>query len=171
MAVPLPSDLEQIHDYVLALVREGYEDETGQLAARVQCSQLWAKYARLSNHPSALEAYRSCLQILHTAVTVASSLEAQHARLAAEGAFRDSRDVGSNAAAVALDHQQVETAIEFLEQGRGFLFSQLGHFRTPLHDLRARNADLADEFWRLSALLETSTISKDHDQHVDEVGR
>lgn len=80
------------------------------------------------------------------AVTMASSMEAQHTRLATQDFYRDSTRVVSTAAALALDQHKVESAIEFLEQGRNILFSQMRRFRTPLLDLQVVDEELADEF-------------------------
>lgn len=164
-------DVEPNRVKVLSLLAEACAGEHGLPTVRVHCARLWASRAHRWNHPSALEANQTCLQALQVAITTPSAMEAQHARFLSEKAFIMSRGVTFDAAALALDQQRVETAIELLEQGRGILLAQMGYFRTSLEDLRAVDADLADEFGRLSSLLETSTATKSQDYSIDQIGR
>lgn len=155
--------------YIIGLLAQASADEASRLTARVKCLQLWANLTRQWNHPSTLKAYTTGLQILHTAASAVSSIEAQHARLATEAGYRSG--LASDAAALALDQQQLRKAVKMLEQGRGIIFSALGHYQNPLEDLRAANAELANEFGRLSSQMEISVMSGTSKSAVDEVGQ
>ncbi|KAG8912122.1 hypothetical protein FRC02_006155 [Tulasnella sp. 418] len=69
------------------------------------------------------------------------------------------QDTVLDAAATAIECGEVETAVEFLEQGRTLLWSQMNRYRTPLDELQRAHPKLATDFTRLSQLLENSATS------------
>lgn len=171
MAVPSLLGAEQNRDRVVSMLREASSEEPGRIGLRVRCSHLWASCARRWNHPSVLEAYRTSIQVLHMAVTIVSLMEMKHTRLTSEHSFHDSKNLASDAAALALDQQQLGVAVELLEQGRGIMFSQLGQLRTPLEDLPVAQAEMAIKFGRLSSQLDTFAVSPYEEDGGDHVGR
>jgi len=62
----------------------------------------------------------------------------------------------TSAASAAFSLGDVDKALEWLEQGRCLVWSQLNQLRTPLHHLRAYDEALAKRFSALSCALETS---------------
>ncbi|KDQ55018.1 hypothetical protein JAAARDRAFT_208795 [Jaapia argillacea MUCL 33604] len=140
-----------------------------QLIAAVR----WASLAEEKRHSSSLAAYKRSLHLLDRQVSVGRDVSSR--RTLRTGV---SMTLASDAAACALDEGQYELAVELLEQGRGLLWAQLFRFRTSLEDLRrlgSTETALADEFDRLSQLLERGAISNDsrreHDGGHEKVNR
>lgn len=63
-------------------------------------------------------------------------------------------DAANQAVAAAIQLEKYETAVEWMEQGRSIVWSQLLHLRTPLDDLEASSPDLARELRDISQKLE-----------------
>lgn len=64
-----------------------------------------------------------------------------------------------DAASHAIETDQLQGAVEILEQGRALMLTQLGNYRTSLDDLETANKELASRFRELSAAIEQSTLS------------
>ena len=73
------------------------------------------------------------------------------------------QDVALKAAAHAVKEGRLQRAVEFLEQGRNVVMSQLGGYRWSLEELRKTNEPLADDFERLSSNLEKHVLRGDFD--------
>lgn len=171
-------DIQDDEAAVATLYRDACHHTIGPLTTRFRTANLWIRFARERTHPSALEAYSTALDLLQTIVTAGKTLDSRHERL-----LDRTKSLASDAAALAIEQRQLETAVELLEQGRGILLGQLGRYQTPLERLPVGGNQLPDEFMRLSSELETSIASggrisesKEGPQHlpavlVDEVGR
>lgn len=172
--------VRNIKDFIVLLLEEAC-NEGSRLVDRLENSFRWITVARGYKHPSILRAYAKSLELLATSVTVARSLETQHARLANEEVrvHLRAKDLASDAAAAAIDLNELKTAVELLEQGRAILFTRLMQYRTPLEDLQDLDMDLATEFLSLSSELErwvvaNTSISEGGSlgrSQIDEVGR
>ncbi|KAG8863097.1 hypothetical protein FRB96_009277 [Tulasnella sp. 330] len=150
------------------------------LPIRLNASFSWVYVAREFGHPSALDAYRTAIQLMDTSITVARVLERQHEHLTREVALGPESvsfaNIVYDAASLAIEENQPRDAVELLEQGRSLLFNQLGRYRTSLDDLQDTNRELADQFEDLSAKLESSVVSGNkmsmsRDRSFDESGR
>ncbi len=109
-----------------------------------------------------MEAYRASLEVLQIFLVGGSSLESRHQRLtyhAPLGVKVGTETLAVDGAACAIGFGQIETALEILEQGRSFLLTQAGRYRTHVDDLEATHPKLAHKFQRLSAKMETSSMS------------
>lgn len=129
----------------------------GSVSVRLSCAFEWVSFARKTHHRTITEAYSAALELLSLWVTIARSLEAQHARFAAKDIYASSRGLAEDAAALAVAQQLPRRAVEILEQGRGILFTELESYRTPLDDLPDRK--VAARFAELSSQLERSLVS------------
>uniref|UniRef100_A0A8H8CF43 CS domain-containing protein n=1 Tax=Psilocybe cubensis TaxID=181762 RepID=A0A8H8CF43_PSICU len=58
------------------------------------------------------------------------------------------------AAGAALDFGRLDLALEWLEQGRCLVWSQINQLRTPIDDLKEKHPNLADRFLNLAKALE-----------------
>lgn len=116
----------------------------------------WARRALRHKHPSVLQAATTALEVLDSLVAMSSSLDRQHTRMLDGKMYDKVRGLSSDAAAVALDPNQVQKAVELSEQGRGILLAQLVRYRDALDDLRAASPRIADELMELSSQLEHS---------------
>ncbi|EGO26540.1 hypothetical protein SERLADRAFT_447721 [Serpula lacrymans var. lacrymans S7.9] len=122
---------------------------------RLDSCMQWIADAECWGHTSALEAYRTALEIIDRHVMASSSVLTRHEALRA---VRQS--IASDAASCAIRDGRLEEAVVLLEQGRALLWAQLARFRTPLDELRSRGNDgrrLAAEFERLSRELEQTS--------------
>jgi len=70
--------------------------------------------------------------------------------------FLNISDLSTTAAAAALSFGRHGTAVEWLEQGRCLVWSQINNLRTPLGSLRDHDSVLADDFSAVSRALEKS---------------
>lgn len=128
--------------------------------ARLMAALLWAREsAARGDSADAVEAYRVALENL-TRLAIPGLRRADGERLLDEW-----RGIARDAAAEAILIGQLDTAVEFLEQGRGILWSQLLRQRSSLDELRDRHPELASE---LSSALRVLTIEHSAD---DDTGR
>ncbi|OCB87685.1 hypothetical protein A7U60_g5211 [Sanghuangporus baumii] len=124
---------------------------------RLRAVQSWLTFARREDHRSLPEAYRTGMSLLQRALTIRPTLSAQHKFLSSDS---DSQSLALDAASYAIDKDDFPLAIEFLEQGRALLWSQLRGFRTPLDQLSRADKALGERFescnHRLEALIASS---------------
>ncbi|EJD03406.1 uncharacterized protein FOMMEDRAFT_123699 [Fomitiporia mediterranea MF3/22] len=128
------------------------------LLPRLSAACRWAELARLHDHDTIPAAYNATVPILHRALTMSPTLYTQHDFLLQNKFYRT---YILEAASYAVEKNRLEQAIEMLEQGRGFLWSQLRSFRTPLDQLAETNQELADGFIDVSRRLENLTTSRE----------
>lgn len=80
--------------------------------------------------------------------------------------LKDISGLAVHAASVAFSHSRPDKALEWLEQGRCLVWSQLNHLRTPLDDLRFRDAELAERVADTAKQLEWAGASRTS-SHLD----
>ncbi|KAG8942813.1 hypothetical protein FRC03_002867 [Tulasnella sp. 419] len=158
LAYPTPRESHSISkvDEAFALLQKAASHPTGGIRLRFRKSFKWATLASSHKHNSRLEAYRSCLELLDQYVLTRTSVISRHQHLSDVIPTAVASDAASN----AIEMGKLETAVEFLEQGKTILWSQLGRYRTPLDELHKVDKELAMEFERLSLQLETAVVSR-----------
>ncbi|KAG9312086.1 hypothetical protein JVU11DRAFT_7369 [Chiua virens] len=117
--------------------------------------QNWVRDAEKYNHSSVLEAYQTSLNILDCFTSLQTSLDSRHQVLQARMA-----NLANNAFSCAVWHNELQMAVEFLEQGRGILWNQLSRFDMSLAVLEGhggKGQDLKNSFTRLSSSLRNLT--------------
>ncbi|KAG9011237.1 hypothetical protein FRB94_008837 [Tulasnella sp. JGI-2019a] len=149
----------------LSLARDGAIHESSSVTHRFRASLTWVNIGRITHHPSVMEAYATSISLLDLHTTFARSIGTQHSRLRDHFSSPHTRGLASDAASYALQESSPEKAVEFLEQGRSILYSQLGNYRTSLADLDSFNPGLAGLFRVRSARLEASVTSY-NDEHI-----
>jgi CHAT domain-containing protein len=125
------------------------QHSTAPALDQFQAALRWVREARRFRHPSVIQAYSTTLSCLDRYVTVTPTVQSWHKSLAVVP-----RSHASHAASSAIEQGDLETAVEWLEQGRAILWSKMQGFRHPLDKLREIDGDLADEFDRVSRELE-----------------
>ncbi|EJD06607.1 TPR-like protein [Fomitiporia mediterranea MF3/22] len=130
--------------------------EFSGLSHRLFTVQRWASLARLHNHDSASQAYRTFISILQHALTIHPTLREQHDFLTGENVYGM---LTSDAASYAIEKNELEQAVEILERGRSLLWSQLRGLRTPLDQLAETNEELAVSFRDVNRRLENLATS------------
>ncbi|KAH6905616.1 CHAT domain-containing protein [Coprinopsis sp. MPI-PUGE-AT-0042] len=117
--------------------------------------------ASISNYKSAATStFGPPRQRLKAARIWADLLSQHHPHLIALIAGLEDSIQALEAASAACSLGQVGKALEWLEQGRCIVWSQLSNLRTPLDDLRLHNSQLAQSVTDLSKQLETAGSSQ-----------
>ena len=165
------------------------EQAVNDLAAssmyRLTAAMDWAQQARYQHHNSVLRAYSMTLHLLERCLIFYPDIDSQQKFLATVHLDIDSQEkflpigrmqksLASDAASAAIDADDLETAVELLEQGRAILWSKMKGYRYPLDPLRQVNRQLADALEKTSVQLERLAISSesglmDHDRPKLEV--
>jgi hypothetical protein len=120
----------------------------GATVVRFDACSKWAQYSSHLPNNSSIEAYGIALNLLSELAWLGLSIEDQHFRLLAAG------NVVRNAVSTAIANNQIQTALEWLEQGRSVIWGQLLQLRAPLADLEQAHPDLAYQLKELNKLLE-----------------
>lgn len=144
---------------VITLLREAVAADASPIVHRLGAALDWIQASRLLRDPSRLDAYIQTFTLTDISVTRARSLETRLSNLTSDRMTGRLDGLAVDAASYSIEQGRLELAVELLEQGRATLFAQLGRYRTSLDHLRDINEDLAEEFKRLSWLLETSAVS------------
>ena len=95
-----------------------------------------------------MEAYNSAIQLVSQLAGLEQTIRNRHTNLL------DTSDLAASAAACAFKFGRPELALEWLEQGRCLVWSQLNNLRTPLDALFAHDPEIASDMLRVSRALE-----------------
>ncbi|KAF7328560.1 hypothetical protein MVEN_02543900 [Mycena venus] len=110
----------------------------------------WVTHAAKIRDPSLLQAYTVAIELLPELAWLGLSIEDRHYRIMQAGPLvRD-------AAAYAIACEMPEKAVEWLEQGRSIIWSQVFNLRSPVDALKQAHPDLADKLVSLSTQLEAA---------------
>ncbi|KAI9574265.1 CHAT domain-containing protein [Boletus coccyginus] len=140
----VPSDVEQ----AIFLYSYAASPPTGPISVRFHVSHKWILYARHIHHHSLLDACSVAITLLPQLAWIGLSLTGCYRELT-RGA-----DVVREAAAAALDLGFLETAVEWLEQGRSIVWGELSQLRNSYEELSSTHPDHARRLRELSAALE-----------------
>ncbi|KZV68483.1 TPR-like protein [Peniophora sp. CONT] len=106
----------------------------------VRCILMFVEYPDFSSPELLVEVYSRILSTLPEVVWIGNTV---HRR------YQESARVGSmvnDAVAAAIDAGDPQKAVEWLEEGRALVWSQILSLRTPLDELKGRHPDLANEY-------------------------
>ena len=116
----------------------------------------WVQEAQNHHHNSVIRAYSMTLHILDRCLIFYPDIDSQQNFIATS---HIPRSLASDAASAAIDAEDLETAVELLEQGRAILWSKMKGYRHPLDPLRQVNRQLADALEKISIQLERLAVS------------
>jgi len=102
-----------------------------------------------------LRAYDVVVNLLSQIAGMDRTIQQRHSSLV------DISKLTAAAASTAISQGEPEKALEWLEQGRCLVWSQLNQLRTPVDDLRTHDHLLADRFLHVSRALESSGSRKE----------
>jgi len=122
----------------------------GSPSTRLYAAKTWAQLSKILGLPQALGAYGVALDLVAQIVGLDRTIQQRHADLI------DISSLTTSATSAAFSLGDVKKALEWLEQGRCLVWTQLNQLRTPLDHLRAHDEHLAQQFSSISAALETS---------------
>ncbi|KAL5523393.1 hypothetical protein ACEPAF_1660 [Sanghuangporus sanghuang] len=135
------------------------------LFTRLKAAQRWLVLARMYDHRTTLNAYRSATSLLQHILSIRPNLSSQHILLRSSHRYQP---LTLDAASFAINKGNFTEAIELLEQGRALLWSQLHGVRMPLDQLSERDKALADRFRDCSRRLEAFMTSMEpHIPHTN----
>ena len=125
----------------------------------------WASTARRFGHPSASTAYDRAMLSIQESLTFSPTLDKQHSRLVVtQGSLQT---IPLDYASYHIHTGHLEQAIEALERGRGFLWSEMRGLRTSIDQIRLANSNLADKFYTVNKELETLTLTFSLKNNID----
>ncbi|KAG1873810.1 CHAT domain-containing protein [Suillus subluteus] len=107
----------------------------------------WASEADFYQHESALEAYMTVFELLDGHLATRSSTIS---RREAAAAFHYAITLPVDAASCAIRRDNLQHAVELVEQGRGQQWSLASRLKTPVEDLESANPTLAHNYLELS---------------------
>ncbi|KAG1773712.1 CHAT domain-containing protein [Suillus placidus] len=116
----------------------------------------WVRQAEEHSHTSALEAYNTCFDLLDGHLATRSSTTS---RREAASSFHYARTLPVDAASCAIRCDNLQHAVELMEQGRGQQWSLASRLRTPVEDLELANPQLAHNYLELSKLISNAAQS------------
>ncbi|KAA1474124.1 hypothetical protein DENSPDRAFT_314359 [Dentipellis sp. KUC8613] len=151
-------------DRAINAYRMAATSPTGEPSLRYAAAMLWAHAARIRHGPSsqAIDAYSTAMELVPRIAWLGRDIAARHKDLADKG------EEVSEAAVTAIEKEDYDVALEWLEQGRSVVWGQLLNLRSPVDELRGVNSQLADELVRVSHALDNASTRQTTDQDDDE---
>ncbi|KAF6744592.1 CHAT domain-containing protein [Ephemerocybe angulata] len=130
---------------------------SGSLEIRLQAAQAWASLLthQYPQSPEILLSFDTALGLLALFAGLDRTVRGRYSQL------QNTSDIALKAAAAACSLGREDKALEWLEQGRCLVWSQLNNLRTPLDDLQACDATLARRISEVSSRLEVAGTSRD----------
>lgn len=145
----------------ITLFRKAATLITGRPTTRLSAAREWGLLCRLHNPRHSLEAFRVAIELLSQVAGLEQTIQKRHRSLT------DISDLTMTAAATAMDAGELGTAIEWLEQGRCLVWSQINQLRSPVDSLRAQDPALAEQFLTVSKALEEFGSRAEEAESVD----
>ncbi|KAH6910844.1 hypothetical protein BKA70DRAFT_1147124, partial [Coprinopsis sp. MPI-PUGE-AT-0042] len=123
---------------------------------RLQAARMWAQL--LNDHypqsPYILHAFDTALALIALIAGLEESVWGRYSQL------QDIGGMALEAASAACSLGRPDKALEWLEQGRCVVWSQLSNLRTPINDLRLHNSQLAQSVADVAKQLENAGSSR-----------
>ncbi|KAL0948525.1 hypothetical protein HGRIS_011085 [Hohenbuehelia grisea] len=136
---------------IFDLLREGAEDHAAPPAIYLRCARRWVLYAqKVQDDTQLTTAYTNIINFLRRYLTIGPTVKLQYASLFAA----DLRPLPVDAACHAIQTNNIEQAVEWLDSSRSLLWSEMRRFREELLQSEALGADLVNQFVSLCADLQ-----------------
>ncbi|THG93792.1 hypothetical protein EW026_g7543 [Hermanssonia centrifuga] len=119
-------------------------------------AEQWADSAMQAGHSSSLRAHMKALELLDRCLTSTPTIDLQHQFLT-----KQTSTLATNAASCAIEKEELEIAVQVLEQGRALLWSRMRGYQHPIEKLQELNPGLAEEFYGVCQQLEHLNVSSD----------
>jgi tetratricopeptide (TPR) repeat protein len=123
-------------------------NSVGPPSTRFSAAQIWIAIASILDHTSLLNAYKCAIDLIPLVAWLGLPIVDRHQHLAKIGG------IARDATAAAISFEKYDKALEWLEQSRSIVWTQILQLRTPVDELREVNPDLADRLLRTSHSLE-----------------
>ena len=128
---------------------------SGPPSIRLKAAIRWAQYSASYDPPQSLEAYNTAIQLVSQVAGLEQTIQKRHTNLL------DISALVTSAVACAFKFGRPELALEWLEEGRCLIWSQLNNLRSPLDTLFACDPEIANDMLRVSRALENAGSRKD----------
>ncbi|KAG8738401.1 hypothetical protein FRC10_006928 [Ceratobasidium sp. 414] len=115
---------------------------------RFQAARDLIETATKFNLPLSLDVYQLAMNLVPSVVWLGKPIDRRYQDILLIG------NLVNDAAAVAISFERYDLALEWLEQGRSIVWSQILQLRTPLDDLRRVDASLANRLEEVSRALD-----------------
>ncbi|CAE6541280.1 unnamed protein product [Rhizoctonia solani] len=139
-------EIKHLHDS-LDCFRKAAQYVAGRPSIRFDCARQWAKLAAQHDIPESLEAYQVAIDLIPGLVWLGSTTNQRYERA------RELSNLAVEAASVAIGINNCALALEWLENARCVIWSQLLLLRYPLDQLRSSQPGLADRIGKVSGAL------------------
>jgi tetratricopeptide (TPR) repeat protein len=156
-----PEDAEQ----AIAHLSQAASSPFGSPVTRFETAEAWISFALLINHHSLLAAYECAIGLMPLVAWLGLPIADRHEHLVKIGG------ISREAAAAAISINRYDKALEWLEQGRSIVWTQILQLRTPVEQLRDADPVLADRLLQISQLLQRVSEQKDPLGVWEEEGR
>ncbi|PPR05158.1 hypothetical protein CVT26_012244 [Gymnopilus dilepis] len=143
----------KLFKFAVSAFREAAESSTGPPYVFLLAAKQWAALSRsrFGSRSELLDAHEHIIHLLSFNASLENTFRRRHEVLL------DSSQLSTRAAAAALSVDQLDKAVEWLEQGRCIVWNQINQLRSPLDDLRDYDPALADRLGLLSRQLESAS--------------
>ncbi|KAG8751869.1 hypothetical protein FRC14_007542 [Serendipita sp. 396] len=132
----------------IAQLSEASSSPVGSPSVRLIAARKWIYVASTTGHSSLLAACECAISIIPLVAWLGLSISDRHQHLIQIGGIvRDT-------AAIAISLGQYDKAVEWLEQGRSIVWTQILQLRTLVDQLRVVEPDLAARLLHISSLLD-----------------
>ncbi|KAH9482014.1 hypothetical protein JR316_0006544 [Psilocybe cubensis] len=130
--------------------------KSAPLTQRLKASQRWAKTAKSNgkNDSDYLDAYEMAISLVSQVTGMEKTIGLRYRNLFDETIS----DLPNEAAAAAFAASNIDSAFEFLEQGRCIVWRQIHNLRTPFDKLSSVDQDLADDLSQIAKELESAGL-------------
>ncbi|KAH6910854.1 CHAT domain-containing protein [Coprinopsis sp. MPI-PUGE-AT-0042] len=123
---------------------------------RLHAARMWAQLLNQhhSQSPDILHAFDTALALITMIAGLEESIQGRYTQL------QDISGIALEAASAACSLGRVDKALEWLEQGRCIVWSQLSNLRSPIDDLHLHNSQLAQSVADVAKQLENAGTSR-----------
>ncbi|KAF9465837.1 CHAT domain-containing protein [Collybia nuda] len=135
-------------DNACKLLKQAVNHPTLNVYQRFKAAKKWANTAHTFNHPSAITAYSKALLLQKECLVQLPSMTSQQKLMS------KSATLGLDAASCAITCGSLNTAVEFLEQGRAIIWSKIQGYKQSIHKISQQDPELATEFETVCGQLE-----------------
>jgi tetratricopeptide (TPR) repeat protein len=160
-----PQDAEAAISHLSAAAMSQF----GPPTVRFDAAEIWISIASRVNHDTLLAAYKCALGLVPLVAWLGLPLADRHQHLIRIGG------IAREAAAAAISLEQYDKALEWLEQGRSIVWTQILRLRTPVDQLRDSNPVLAERLLQVSRQLDRGSqqtgLSERNQPSKEEEGR
>ena len=142
-------DLTDIHQ-AISIYSQSATYISGRPSHRLYAAHKWATLAHQFDVAATLQAFGIAIGLLSQIAGLEQTIHKRYSNLV------EISDLVTFATATAIEHNKINTALEWLEQGRCLVWNQLDQLRTPMENLYAYDPLLASQFSQIAHDLDTS---------------